>query len=494
MEHHQHQPQRLRPQKHLRSRSRRLYSEIFEPEDNITDHGGEQVVHSWSINGRFSYFDPSSDQYTANHTNHTTPTFVGDIGIQEPTRPQPQPNQQPPLLAQHQDQRPYDEHHMLTTIYMVISMILAVAAILNCFYGEGGPPGEEFHRGALIRAQARRVWEIEEKQAKRQEATPAERLASIQRGVCDRRVLRIDPNTGVCELGEAAVEVELPSGEDDDDSEAVIAATGIESKTSMDTTATLSIDLEDDTDTDTDTDTGSGGSRVEGQQQESDKSSRTAEEYDDNFDNEQEDDVCPVCLDGYEIGDTVMFSRNPSCTHVFHKECLLPWLLERRENECPSCRAILVRDDEGGCIDLERGRPVIEAVEDDRETTMYFISKGRIVLVPSHDKNETETAKDGLSSHGPTVGTEGSNHTTVSRISLPSQDTRMLPNTRVLSVASDLSIPLPLRRISLSVPIDRRRSQPCDRFRNTPTACCDNICIGTNTVDQWSPRSKLQEK
>merc|ERR1712176_1210471 len=64
----------------------------------------------------------------------------------------------------------------------------------------------------------------------------------------------------------------------------------------------------------------------------------------DGFDDDE--DVCPICLDNFDVGDIVMFSRHNlcSCAHVFHEECLMQWLLEQRENECPTCRARFIAE------------------------------------------------------------------------------------------------------------------------------------------------------
>ncbi|XP_023332637.1 E3 ubiquitin-protein ligase RNF181 isoform X2 [Eurytemora carolleeae] len=45
---------------------------------------------------------------------------------------------------------------------------------------------------------------------------------------------------------------------------------------------------------------------------------------------------CPICLKGYEAGETI--SSLP-CKHSFHANCLLPWL--QKTSSCPLCRAQL---------------------------------------------------------------------------------------------------------------------------------------------------------
>ena len=68
---------------------------------------------------------------------------------------------------------------------------------------------------------------------------------------------------------------------------------------------------------------------------------------------------CAVCLMEYEVSDRVCWSSNKECTHVFHEDCIVQWLVssgrtkskrrwfpdnpsERRlmcyELECPCCR------------------------------------------------------------------------------------------------------------------------------------------------------------
>ena len=43
--------------------------------------------------------------------------------------------------------------------------------------------------------------------------------------------------------------------------------------------------------------------------------------------------VCTVCLDDMRLGDRVAVLR---CSHRFHHDCVLPWLLHH--NNCPLCR------------------------------------------------------------------------------------------------------------------------------------------------------------
>mmetsp|Transcript_19114 Transcript_19114/g.28055 ORF Transcript_19114/g.28055 Transcript_19114/m.28055 type:complete len:131 (+) Transcript_19114:180-572(+) len=45
---------------------------------------------------------------------------------------------------------------------------------------------------------------------------------------------------------------------------------------------------------------------------------------------------CSICLADHNDGDTVCWSKNPACSHAFHKDCILTWLM--RSKLCPCCR------------------------------------------------------------------------------------------------------------------------------------------------------------
>jgi E3 ubiquitin-protein ligase RNF115/126 len=49
---------------------------------------------------------------------------------------------------------------------------------------------------------------------------------------------------------------------------------------------------------------------------------------------------CSVCKENYKLGDLI--STMP-CQHIFHEECLLPWL--KQHNSCPVCRYELPTED-----------------------------------------------------------------------------------------------------------------------------------------------------
>mmetsp|Transcript_24546 Transcript_24546/g.43069 ORF Transcript_24546/g.43069 Transcript_24546/m.43069 type:complete len:449 (-) Transcript_24546:151-1497(-) len=46
--------------------------------------------------------------------------------------------------------------------------------------------------------------------------------------------------------------------------------------------------------------------------------------------------TCDICLLDYEVGDRVAWSPNLECSHTYHKDCVLDWLV--RKPTCPNCR------------------------------------------------------------------------------------------------------------------------------------------------------------
>lgn len=49
-----------------------------------------------------------------------------------------------------------------------------------------------------------------------------------------------------------------------------------------------------------------------------------------------EEKCCSICLNEYEDADVVSKSYNDKCLHIFHKDCIVEWLLNH--SDCPCCR------------------------------------------------------------------------------------------------------------------------------------------------------------
>merc|ERR1712008_86959 len=86
---------------------------------------------------------------------------------------------------------------------------------------------------------------------------------------------------------------------------------------------------------------------------------------------------CSVCLEVFEAGDKLSWSRTLRCEHVFHHECLMPWLMAH--DECPYCRTKIIND----CCDTDTTEESIEA-------TIYSIFPS----VDNGDSNDEESHVD----------------------------------------------------------------------------------------------------
>lgn len=59
----------------------------------------------------------------------------------------------------------------------------------------------------------------------------------------------------------------------------------------------------------------------------------------------QERPMCAICLELFKAGDEVSSSHDKKCAHVFHRECVLEWLL--KHESCPFCRRKFIH--QGSC-------------------------------------------------------------------------------------------------------------------------------------------------
>ena len=69
-------------------------------------------------------------------------------------------------------------------------------------------------------------------------------------------------------------------------------------------------------------------------------------------------DTCAICITKYSIGDALVWSSNPECTHAFHEDCIMIWLMKlRRYMLCPCCRQEFILGDysKDDSLDIEEG-------------------------------------------------------------------------------------------------------------------------------------------
>ena len=77
---------------------------------------------------------------------------------------------------------------------------------------------------------------------------------------------------------------------------------------------------------------------------------------------------CPICLDTFEEGQDLSWSQEQKCHHIFHAECLEPWLM--KHDDCPCCRVIFI--DESVLLEDEEGVIVVP-----KESCVTTTNRGR---------------------------------------------------------------------------------------------------------------------
>lgn len=55
---------------------------------------------------------------------------------------------------------------------------------------------------------------------------------------------------------------------------------------------------------------------------------------------------CAICLDNFKSGEAIVASVSPNCPDVFHKECILKWLVAKDDVLCPCCRQVFVHEEQ----------------------------------------------------------------------------------------------------------------------------------------------------
>ena len=213
-------------------------------------------------------------------------------------------------------------------IYYILSILAFVAF---CFCSRSRIPDERFR----IAAAERRARYLQREERIERMSDPAYRQGLVEKALVVKKV--VEEKDGQLTLGDA--------GQDDDDDDA-------------------SDDLS------------SGGGSI------------SIDSTDENV------STCVICLEAFRVGDVVAWSRGTTlesatemCNHVFHKECIIGWLMHSTEMHdfCPSCRAPIVQEEQdggsGGEMEDEHEQMLPEDGPDPYASTAFVIIHGLVSRV-----------------------------------------------------------------------------------------------------------------
>jgi hypothetical protein len=104
-------------------------------------------------------------------------------------------------------------------------------------------------------------------------------------------------------------------------------------------------------------------------------------------DEDDEEHACVICLEPFQVGDVVSWSRfSKTCHHVFHTDCIQPWLEDKRHDDCPSCRTTLIVNHKEEESHATTPPTTTTTTQKDEENQIYDNDRD--------DHNEDETEED----------------------------------------------------------------------------------------------------
>jgi hypothetical protein len=131
-------------------------------------------------------------------------------------------------------------------------------------------------------------------------------------------------------------------------------------------------------------------------------------------------DSCSICLDAFKNGDEMCASPNQACSHIFHRDCILDWLL--KHEICPICRRNYLQLDNcssmlelGGSHDVESGNALDTVTE-------HPDSSGIDVLVTA----EANSFMDGSSDQQPVTESAGPSMSGDTSMSISTSDNNQI--------------------------------------------------------------------
>jgi len=102
-----------------------------------------------------------------------------------------------------------------------------------------------------------------------------------------------------------------------------------------------------------------------------------------------EEICCAICIDNFEAGSVV---RHLTCTHVYHKKCIDPWLVDK--GTCPQCKADILKSLGLGEA-IQQPSPIAESslTENDEENPLEAPSSGETTdtAAPVDPSSEAES-------------------------------------------------------------------------------------------------------
>jgi hypothetical protein len=79
----------------------------------------------------------------------------------------------------------------------------------------------------------------------------------------------------------------------------------------------------------------------EGSSTDTDTDAGTAE-----LDSDLEGPMCVICLDEFSTEPDATVLHSPTCSHDYHKDCIMDWLQRNGTRECPCCRVEMITEAE----------------------------------------------------------------------------------------------------------------------------------------------------